>query len=129
MNKKTLIQLVICTSIFLSACSSTPSTPEAIACKELRETSELLSEMEDKRLQDSFSNPENADVLKEQSSIERLAAYQGFARRYTSKVNDPELKELLKELLKTTLGSDEYKIFNGIKQFGVINDWCDAKKI
>lgn len=65
----------------------------------------------------------------EDFSAATLNAYQGFANRYRREVNDPELRDLLYELLKIAGGSDEYRVANSILQSGVIGDWCDGKKI
>ena len=127
MNKKTLTQLVICTSIFLSACSSTPSTPETTACKELRETQELISKEIDRDFQERLESGSGGGAS-EDLLDEFLSAYMGIANRHTSKVSDPELKSQLLELLKTAGGSKEEAKFTAPAQSYKILEWCESKK-
>ena len=127
MNKKIFIPLLFSLSIALTACSSTPKTPEGVACKELRKTQGLISKEIDDDFQErleSGSGEGKSDDLVEQ----HLSAYMGIANRYTSKVNDPELKSQLLELLKTAGGSKEEAKFTAPAQAYKILEWCDSKK-
>jgi hypothetical protein len=127
MNKKNLIPLLFSLIIVLTACSSTPNTPEGVACEELRKTQELISKELDSDLQERLESGSGGGAS-EDLLDEFLSAYMGIANRYTSKVNDPELKSQLLELLKTAGGSKEEANFRAPAQAGKILEWCESKK-
>jgi hypothetical protein len=127
MNKNNLIQLLFSVSIVLTACSSTPSTPEGVACKEMRKTQELIRKEINSDFQeriDSGTGGRMSDDLFDQ----HLSAYKGIANRYTSKVNDPALKDQLLELSKKAGGPKEEAAFTASAQLSKIVGWCDSKK-
>jgi hypothetical protein len=127
MNKKILIPLLFSLSIVLTACSSTPSTPEGVACEELRKTQELISKEIDRDFQERLESGSGGGAS-EDLLDEFLSAYMGIANRHTSKVSDPELKSQLLELLKTAGGSKEEAKFTAPAQSYKILEWCESKK-
>jgi hypothetical protein len=127
MNKNYLIQLLFSVSIVLTACSSTPSTPEGVACKEMRETQELIRKEISSDFQERIDSGTGGRIS-ENLLDQHLSAYKGIANRYTSKVNDPALKDQLRELSNKAGGPKEEAGLTARAQLSKIVGWCKSKK-